>query len=143
MRTGILDEPIKPNRDFQDRIGCMMLVLMEKAFGNAAYYTKEAGRSTVTSTDLKMALMYECHEFASREDIEDQFAKVWNETQVDSDVSDESESGSDDDEADEPFSFAKTDDALVIKMNTYWDTWDSWEPSDSVQVALKKAIDSY
>jgi len=104
----------------------LLLVLLEKAMLTACEYVKAANRSTVTSTDIQYALMYEAHEFWQREDIEERCAAVAHEDCEDCEE------------------FTRANDSacdLAKKMNMYHDTWNTWAPDEPAAQAMKRAID--
>lgn len=142
MKTGFsnLIEPPKLDPEFLENVNALMLTLLEKAFVGAAFYAKEANRNTVTPGDVKIALMYEAHEFWNHSDLEEKVAEY---KELDSENEDYSDS-SDIDEVDDDVEFTRAESThpKIITMNNYYDTWHTWEPEDSTVIALKHAIDS-
>ena len=65
MKTGFNNvlEPELGDDDFAYKVSCGLQLLLEDAMTTAAEYTKAAGRNCITSEDMRIALMYECHEF--------------------------------------------------------------------------------
>lgn len=140
MRTGFSNvvESQEPDPDFMARANTLLLTLIIKAFQGAAFYVKEANRTVVTPQDVKIALMYEAHEFWNHDDLEETVQEI--ETQeIEEKDSDEEEIEFEDDDA--PFTFAESDDPKIKLMNQYYHEWDTWVPTDPLVIALKKAID--
>lgn len=151
MKTGFGLVENKPNEELKEKIGSMMLVLMEKAVLSAAHYMKQAGRTTLTALDMKYGFIYEAHEFLERDDIEQRFEEVHyrqdgeDESESEDECQEmESEGLSDEteeiEEVEEEFTRATTDDETIVKMNKYFDEWDDWNPDDRLQQGLKDAI---
>ena len=71
MKTGFsnLVEPPKLDEGFLENVQALLLTLLEKSFKNAALYAKEADRNVITAEDVKIALMYEAHEFWEHPDL--------------------------------------------------------------------------
>ena len=140
MRTGFsnLVEPTEPDPDFLENVNALMLTLLEKAMISAAFYAKEAKRDTVTPGDIRIALMYEAHEFWNHTDLDQKVAEY-----KEFDSEDESDSSDIEEVEDVPFTRAESNHPKIITMNNFYDTWNTWEPYDSTVKSLKKAIDTH
>lgn len=112
----------------------VILPVIEKAGLLAAEYMKGCGRSTLTSQDLKYAMMY-----CARHQVGVHIGSVLpEESDSDSDSEFELETV---DEEDEPFTRYSGDNELLNKVNECHDTWDDWEPTIQAEIMLKDAID--
>ena len=140
MKTGFsnLIEPTEPDPEFLENVNALMLTLLEKAMIDAAFYAKEAKRDTVTPGDIRIALMYEAHEFWNHTDLDEKVAEY---REFDSD-SEDSNSSYIEEVEDVPFTIAESNHPKIITMNNFYDTWNTWEPDDSTVIALKNAIDT-
>lgn len=140
IRTGFSDliEPIKPDPELLKNVNALLLVLLEKAMIGAAFYAKEAKRNSVTPGDIRIALMYEAHEFWNHTDLDEKVAEY---REFDSE-NEESDSSDIEEVEDIAFTFAESNHPKVIKMNNFFYTWNTWKPEDSTVIALKKAIDA-
>ena len=136
MKTGF-SNLIEPTQNVLCKVNALLMTLIEKAFIGAAFYAKHAERDTVTPGDIKIALMYEAHEFWNHDDIEEKVEEFETEDS-DSSCSDSSQI---EEVEDVEFSRAVSCDPKIVSMNNYFDTWDSWEPTDQTTLALKNAID--
>jgi hypothetical protein len=112
----------------------VILPVIEKAGLLAAEYMKGCGRSTLTSQDLKYAMMY-----CARHQVGVHSGSI---------LPDESDSDSDSefefetvDEEEEPFTRYSGDNELLNKVNECHDTWNLWEPTIRAEIMLKDAID--
>lgn len=170
MKTGF-DNLITPDGEHQELMDTaqnMFLVLIEESMKCAGEYVKAAGRSTVTSEDIKYAMQYQAHYFQNIHDLPSRAQKaseMWESTEDESDTDnvhdtedldslDEIESNSEIDlesdsevevcdEDDEPFTRAPDNHSeLVNLMNFCHDNWESWEPETYVEKLLKNTVDS-
>lgn len=106
--------------------------LMKFAVINGALYAKSAGRHNLSGTDIIYALQYEAHEFPYRNC----------QTPEEHESSDDEESDSEEEcEDDDLFTRSTSNEDLIVKMNHYHDTWDSWTPDPGMQAVLKNAVD--
>ena len=141
MRTGfdntIQNTSVENGTDeFMEKVQSGLQMLMEFAFATAAEYVEAANRTTVTTEDLRLALIYECHEFWDRPKLEERFAEIFEET-----TSSEDECAIETNDT-EDFTTATETTDKITKMHEYATTWSSWAPDDPIISALKKAIDS-
>lgn len=152
MRTGLGNEREIPPSFLRNMLGLLEL-LVEEAAGSAATFTASCGRKTVTGTDMRIALMYEAHEFfdkLERKEVEERFCSIVSRLQREDETEsvDDEEGGDDDDDEegegdDEPsLDFVRGDESLHAKMRTYYEEWEGWNPSDEMQQMLKRAIDA-
>jgi len=116
----------------------LLIKFAKKSVLFAAHYSTHAGRTNLSGTDELYALQYLCHEFFNVCNL--------NESVSDSDSgeedSDSGEEDSDSGEADDDlFTRANDDDDVCAKMNMYHDTWNSWEPTDEIEIILKRNVD--
>jgi hypothetical protein len=135
MRTGLaLDEIVPIESSLMRRIESLLYTFMERATVHAATYVTEGNRNTLTTMDMIFGLKYCAHTFFHEDDFE---------ASVDANLAqDDDEATDDDDETDDPFVRNETStNPLVVKMNHYADEWDTWCPTDEVEVMVKRAID--
>lgn len=140
MKTGFSNveasnEPDGPLLDFLNKL---LLVFAEKSVILAVHYAKIAGRDNLSGQDTIYALQYLCHEFMDMDDLDRQVGMDSSDTDSDSD----SDSDSFTENENDCFSRANSeDDPICAKMNQYHDEWDSWDPTDDIQVLLKRNVD--
>ena len=143
MHTGFNLEANSSSADIEEflkKVESMLQVLVENAVTTAAQYATAAGRDIVTPTDMKYAMMYEAHEFWNRKELEERFEEIFNDDS-ESEYCTDSESS----ESEKEGQFTRAADEsceLAQKMNAYHDTWDKWEPEDTLMKSMKNAIDS-
>lgn len=112
--------------------------LMEYAVVNGAKYAKSAGRNNLSGMDIIYGLQYEAHEFPYRNVDGTQTPELMNNSsEDDSDSETDSEKLSTEDDI---FTRSTSTELLVVKMNEYHDTWDSWNPELDIQKILKNAV---
>lgn len=107
--------------------------ILEGSIVLAAHYAKSCDRTTVTALDIEYAMKY-----SAQHEVGTHVGSIFPEMYDDSD-SDESLDVVDDD--DEPFTRYSGNDEWCNKMNTAYDTWDSWIPGCPVEILIKNAID--
>lgn len=61
--------------EFANKAKALLCVLAEEGINTAFNIARSCGRQSATPTDMRLALMYECHHFLER-NIDDKFAKV-------------------------------------------------------------------
>ena len=61
---------------FMKKVQATLQVLLEKAVDTATIYVKAAGRDCITQWDIRYALIYECHEFWDRPDLEQRIGEL-------------------------------------------------------------------
>ena len=166
MRTGfgmdMSDNAL--DASFMKKVQATLQVLLEKAVDTATIYVKAAGRDCITPWDIRYALIYECHEFWDRPDLEQRIGELCaemcslcegednNEGEDNSEGDSGEESGEDsgedsgegeyDEEDYEVFTRATcSDNPTVTQIHRYVERWGDWLPEDRLQSALKAAID--
>lgn len=165
MRTGVDNSSNIDTEsvDFLRMVSSIMKILLKEAIASADYFVRACGRKYITGEDTKIALKYEAHEFFSKNwdqeflenlEIEKQhtYETESEETETEEDEiyeseNEESEEGEElEDENDEyTTEFSPTsgvDRRMYDKMIHYMNTWDDWEPEDSIQSMLKRAINA-
>lgn len=111
----------------------LFIPVMEAATVMAAHYAGACGRNTVQAEDMSMGLMYAARNIVGKQ-IGSIYPEIYeNESDTESTESDVSE--------DEWFRYTNGDDEMACKMNECADTWDSWNPENPVERALKNAVD--
>ena len=127
----------------------LMFTLIEKAVLTAAKYAKTAGRDNVSSTDMVYALQFEAHEFMKHEDLEQRIEENKPMSEEDQSENEEDQSENEEDQSEneedqsenEEFTRAPDTDPFCEKINQYHDNWDSWTPTERVEITLKNAVD--
>jgi len=149
MKTGFGDGVENDINDVElKRIASILSYFMRKSIEVGTVYVKEAGRETLTSTDVLYALQYQAQNFTDtiNNDISLETTLVDLENEMDSDSeeeeSDEEESDEEEsDEEEEDFTRAESDNPVISEMNRCHDTWEDWEPQDHIQSMIKRAVD--
>lgn len=131
--------------------------VMELATVLAAHYAKACGRDVVLQEDMKLGMMYAARYVTGRQ-IGSLFPEIYEESCSDSEGSEGSDydpDGSESsaswetvgDEESGPDSdpqwtkYDGTEDDQALKLNECAASWDSWEPQNPSERALKNAID--
>lgn len=123
--------------------------VMESATVLAAHYAKACGRDVVLQEDMKLGMMYAARYVTGRQ-IGSLFPEIYEESGTDSDSEGYDPDGSEssaswetvDDDSDPPWSkYEGTEDDQALKLNECAASWDSWEPQNPSERALKNAID--
>ena len=118
--------------------------VMESATVLAAHYAKACGRDVVLQEDVRFGMMYAARYVTGR-----QVGSLFPEIYQESDDSDFDPDGSDssgswetvDDEELVWTRYEGSDDDQAVKMNECADSWNTWEPQNPSERALKNAID--
>ena len=146
MKSGLGGErEVNLSEEFLVKVQRTLQVLIEKSFESAIIYCKASGRTGITAEDMKYAMIYECHEFWERQDLEERVDELYNESDEDSDeeTSDEDDIEFMNEENMEPFTKAENGiNEQIDKMNRYVETWDTWNPQDPLISSLKNAINA-
>jgi hypothetical protein len=130
--------------------------VMESATVMAAHYARACGRDIILAEDMNMGMMFAARYVTGRQ-IGSLFPEIYeegDESRSDSDGSDSDFDGDGDDECSDSSGwetvsetelvwsrYQGTDDEQALKMNECADTWESWEPQNPSERALKNAID--
>ena len=146
LKTGF-DNSIQNSQNdksiFLKKIETMMLILLEKSMFAAINYMKAAKRNTLTSQDIRLGMIYECHEFMNHDDLEIAFHNKFNEDSSDEEDENDDEYSSVEevDDDNEPFTNAADGiNDVIDTMNKYESEWNEWVPKDPLQIHLKQAI---
>lgn len=128
--------------------------VMESATVMAAHYAKACGRDVVLQEDMRFGMMFAARYVTGR-----QIGSLFPEIYEDASDSQRESSGSEGSDYDPDGSessgswetvsdsemvwtrYEGTDDDQALKMNECADSWDSWEPQNPSERALKNAID--
>jgi len=115
--------------------------VMESATVMAAHYAKACGRDVVLAEDMNMGMMFAARYVTGR-----QIGSLFPEIYESSESGEESDTDSDGWEtvSDSELVWTRyqgTDDEQALRMNECADTWESWEPQNPSERALKNAID--
>tara|TARA_Y100000741_G_scaffold358958_1_gene338886 strand:+ start:260 stop:817 length:558 start_codon:yes stop_codon:yes gene_type:complete len=161
--TSLSDEEQKIN------ITALLTVFMENALDSAAIYTKKAGRKTVTSKDISMALKRQVFTFLDTENLEEKAKQIALEYKnelnqnLDNDLTSSDESYSeyddnddDDDESieeendeevnehdsdkEEDFTYSYADCKICKETNEYSEKWKTFKPSSKIEQILYDGI---
>ena len=119
--------------------------VMESATVLAAHYAKACGRDVVLQEDMKLGMMYSARYVTGRQ-IGSLFPEIYEESCSDSDFDEDGSESSASWETvdDEDLAWSKyegTEDDQALKLNECAASWDSWEPQNPSERALKNAID--
>ena len=104
LKTGFdnLDQSQEITPEFKMQITALITVFMENSLKSAAKYTKHAGRTMITASDVSLALKKELFTFLDNDDIEDRAMKIYEEFQKEIDE-EYDESDEEYDESDEEY----------------------------------------
>ena len=125
MEQAIIDESIK-----------ILQPVIESTIILAGEYMKKCNRSVLTATDMEYGMKY-----CARNMVGKHVGTLFPELQDDN-SDDEYDSEEECDEDDDPFVRYQGEDSLMNDINTAYDTWHQWEPSNPTEAMLKKSIDS-
>ena len=116
--------------------------VMESATVMAAHYAKACGRDVVLAEDMHMGMMFAARYVTGR-----QIGSLYPEIYENGEDGDDEDSGTDSDgwetvsESELTWARYEGTDEQALKMNECADSWDSWEPQNPSERALKNAID--
>lgn len=117
--------------------------VMESATVMAAHYAKACGRDVVLAEDMHMGMMFAARYVTGRQ-IGSLFPEIY-ETDEDEEADDECSEDSDGwetvSESELTWVRYQGTDEQALKMNECADSWNSWEPQNPSERALKNAID--
>jgi hypothetical protein len=122
--------------------------VMESATVLAAHYAKACGRDVVLQEDMRIGMMYAARYVTGRQ-IGSLFPEIYEEESgTDSSGSDYDPDGTDSsgswetvDDQELVWTRYEGSDDHAVKMNECADSWDTWEPQNPSERALKNAID--
>ena len=116
---------------------------MENALALAAEYAAAAGRDTVLSKDVEIALKYVCrHLYGEPSVLDDEDDEEADEEEEDDDEEEGEGIEIVDEESVEWTPVPNEDEESIIeKIHLCWDEWDEWDPPFQEQRLLKEAID--
>ena len=122
-----------------DKINRMLVLFSEKSIILGSHYAKSAGRDNLSGMDTIYALQYFSHEFMHIETLEEDL----NALNLNDEDEEQSESEEEYLESDDIFTRVPdtTSDEICKKMNKYHDEWNTWEPTDIIEIILKRNID--
>tara|TARA_Y100000591_G_C21636600_1_gene595614 strand:+ start:261 stop:791 length:531 start_codon:yes stop_codon:yes gene_type:complete len=153
--TSLSDEEQKTN------ITALLTVFMENALDSAAIYTKKAGRKTVSSKDISMALKRQVFTFLDTENLEEKAKKIAEEyrnelnqnldedltsedNSYDEEYDEEDESSEIDEEEvveeEEEFTYCYADCKICKETNEYSEKWKTFKPSSKIEQILYDGI---
>lgn len=142
-------------------ITALLTIFMENALESASIYTKKAGRKTVTSKDISMALKRQLFTFLDTENLEekakqialeykneinehqnleDDFTSDDEEYDEESDQLSKSVSDEDEDEKEEEFTYSYVDCKICKETNEYSEKWKTFKPSSKIEQILYDGI---
>ena len=119
---------------------------MENALALAAEYAAAAGRDTVLSKDVEIALKYVCrYLYGEPSVLDDEDDEEADEEEEDDDEEDEEEEGGIEIVDEESVEWTpvpnEDEDNIVEKIHLCYDLWEDWDPPFHEQRLLKEAID--
>jgi|TARA_Y100000591_G_C21670210_1_gene612539 hypothetical protein len=145
MRSGFNIVEDNSEEKLQQQVAGTMVHFIENALGTAKVYTNHANRNTITSEDIKRAMMLEVFFFSKRINKEEKINEIINEIYAENSDSEEEdiiEINEDDaiDEEEDAFNESNCNCALCTCLNNIYTKWDTWEPSTGIQIILKNRI---
>jgi hypothetical protein len=144
-------------------ITALLTVFMENALESASIYTKKAGRKTVTSKDISMALKRQLFTFLDTENLEEKAKQIAleykneinehqnfedeftsDDEEYDEESGEESEQTSksavDEDEKEEEFTYSYADCKICKETNEYYEKWKTFKPTSKIEQILYDGI---
>jgi hypothetical protein len=118
--------------DYESAAMDIFLPVMESATVLAGHYAKACGRDCITGQDMNMGLMYAARNVAGK-----QIGSLYPEIYEDEEDDEEYDEEGDEEEFTQ---YTGTDNDMALKMNECAATFDSWEPENPSERALKNAI---
>lgn len=153
MQTGFgSDDPDDPRLEqMLTQVQALMLAFSREAMVVAGRCTCAQGRSSVSATDMRDALMYCARTFFEKDDADikalvDEAVQLMDEADSDEDdEGDEDSEESEDEDATETIDQPKPsprDVQLRRNVQTVVKAWPLWTPTDPIHVLVKNAIDN-
>lgn len=132
-------------QDVIENIASIVLVFMENAVKSADIYAKHAKRNTITSEDIKRALMLEVFFMKQRPNMLEQCEEMKKTIQ---DIIKEDEEDSDeefeifDESEEESFKESECTCPMCGCMNTIYTRWENFTPETTIEIAMAKHIET-
>jgi hypothetical protein len=148
--TGASSVPVVET-DVMRRLICIVMTMIAAATETAAMYAEHAGRRFVAPEDVHHGLRYQAREFFKRDNLEEEIADMECDL-YETDDDDSCETSSEEDEEDEEdeekkeekheqWTRSSCDCDACVKINSHFDTWDLWEPTDEAEIFVKRSVD--
>ena len=146
MKTGF--DLVNNKEETKQNIVAMVTAFTEKALRTACIYVKHSPRNMVMLEDIKRSMMLEVFMFTKRPGIMEETASIRQqlfapitEDDIEDDIAaDENDIDIEDDD-DTIFCESECDCALCKCINTIYDRWVVWTPSNPWEIILKTHID--
>lgn len=152
MQSGIGNGVVEPEPKFSETdILSLISVFVENAMKTAAKHVRICRRNGVTCEDITYGLIYEVFNWLKRETLLEDFKEAKKE------IEQMEEDGDGDSDYEEINDIIVPDDQIekftrcsqiegeneefLKEFYEYYDNWDKWEPSNSIENALKNAVD--
>ena len=143
MRSGFNILNDNTEEKLQQQVAGTMVHFIENALGTTKVYTNHAKRNTITSEDIKRALMLEVFFFSKRINKQDKINEIINEIYAensDSEEEDVIELDDIDEQEEDIFSESNCNCALCCCLNNIYTRWNNWEPETGINTILKNRI---
>ena len=114
--------------------------IIESSMIIAGHYVKACNRKTITSVDVQYAMKYSARNLVGKH-VGTLFPEDEDEDESDDDDDEDEDSIEEVDEDEEPFVKYSGDDKFMNDVNEAADTWDSWTPTNLIEIMLKDSID--
>jgi hypothetical protein len=113
----------------------IILPVLEASIVYASHYCNKCGRNTVTQKDVEYGLKY-----AAMTTVGKHFGTHFPEIYEEDDEEESSSCSEDDEEEFTRYEEGGTDETCIY-MNKAYDEWNSWEPQNPAERAIKNAIE--
>ena len=149
----------KSDEEQKINITALLTIFMENALESASIYTEKAGRKTVTSKDISMALKRQLFTFLDTENLEEKAKQIAleykneinqhqnleddftsDDEEYDEEYDEESENESEQNEQEEEFTYSYADCKICKETNEYSEKWKTFKPSSKIEQILYDGI---
>lgn len=151
----------KSDEEQKINITALLTVFMENALQSASIYTEKAGRKTVTSKDISMALKRQLFTFLDTENLEEKAKQIAleykneinqhqnleddfnsDDEEYDEEYDEESDEESEqkEEEVEEEFTYSYADCKICRETNEYSEKWKTFKPSSKIEQILYDGI---
>ena len=142
MKTGF--DLVNNEEETKQNIVAMVTAFTEKALRTACIYVKHSPRDIVMLEDIKRSMMLEVFMFTKRPGIMEETASIRQQLFApitEDDIEDDENDIDIEDDDDAIFCESECDCALCKCINTIYDRWVVWTPSNPWEIILKTHID--
>ena len=146
MKTGVASTNSSVSNNTNDMLNILEL-FASNALKNSSRYVELCGRNGITPEDIKYGLVYEVFEFFNRpnnlQDLRDIESLNKEEMDISEDIDDNIVEDSELDSfkrIDIETITNEEDIGFVVKLYSYYDNWDTWEPKTMTEQILQNSI---